>query len=292
MEAYLREVEAAAAARRAAAAPPPVLPPPFALLQVQPGPPGTQPRWYTHFCLGCCPCCVPPCCSPARKEGCWRVAKSASFALSVIQIMVLIASLCFRGFAPLNINSGFGPWSDTLDYMGAKNAYKMYNGDISNYFIRDATGVAGLTPPVQRAFTGPQPWRLFTSIFLHSGIIHIVLNLVLQLRLALHAEVVWGMWRFLPIYFACGINGALWSAVIMPSTLSVGASGALLGVVGAWFVFLLCHYSHGSAGEIVRAPWQPPSAGAPLFCSTLFFTSGTLPPHPTPHRAYAGSRSS
>ena len=213
------------------------------------------------------------------------MAKSASFALSVIQILVLIASLCFRGFAPLNINSGFGPWSDTLDYMGAKNAYKMYNGDIVNFYTRDAAGrIETQTPVGQRTFTGPQPWRLFTSIFLHSGIIHIVLNLVLQLRLALHAEVVWGMWRFLPIYFACGINGALWSAVIMPNTLSVGASGALLGVVGAWFVFLLCHYYHGSESDIVRdrrASPRPPSSGA----STSYKPLSPPPPLPAPLRA-------
>ncbi len=196
--------------------------------------------------------------------------KTASFALSIIQVAVLIASLCIRGFAPLNVNSGLGPWSDTLDWMGAKNAYKMYNGDIANFFIRDASGavksggsafnvmgyeggnIVGGTALKDRTFTGAQPWRLFTSIFLHSGIIHIVLNLVLQLRLALHAEVVWGMWRFLPIYFASGICGALWSAVINPMQLSVGASGALMGVVGAWFMFLLCHYHHGNAGEIVR----------------------------------------
>ena len=220
---------------------------------MQPGPPGTQPRWYTTFCLGCCPCCVPPCFTAARQEGCWRVAKTAAFALSLIQVAVFIASLCIRGFAPLAINSGFGPWGDTLDWMGAKNAYKILNGDIVNYFHRDSTGtIDGPTTLAERAFSGPQPWRLFTNIFLHSGVIHIVLNLVLQLRLALHAEVVWGMWRFLPLYMASGISGALWSAVINPTQLSVGASGALLGVVGAWFVFLLCHYWHGDAAEQVR----------------------------------------
>ncbi len=227
--------------------------------------------------------------------------KTASFAMSLIQVAVLIASLSIRGFAPLSMNSGFGPWSDTLDWMGAKNAYKMYNGDITNYFIRDAMGdIVGGTPPAERAFSGAQPWRLFTSIFLHSGIIHIVLNLVLQLRLALHAEVVWGMWRFLPIYFAAGINGALWSAVINPTQISVGASGALMGVVGAWFVFLLCHYSHGNANDIVRVcvcvcvcvapralwallpcrPWSaaPPLTPPPPHTHTL--ARPTLPPRP------------
>ena len=128
--------------------------------------------------------------------------KTATFALSIIQICVFIAELCFRGLAPVDINPGLGPWHDTMDFMGAKNAYKVLNGDITNFYT-------DLTPDIEqyiktRKYSGPQPWRLFTNIFLHSGFIHIILNLSLQLRLALQAEVEWGMWRFIPIYFACG----------------------------------------------------------------------------------------
>jgi membrane associated rhomboid family serine protease len=131
--------------------------------------------------------------------------QTASFLLSIVQIAVFIAELSIRGVAPLTINGGIGPWSDTMDWMGAKNAYKIYNGEIVNFFADQSDGqVAGQTPVANRVYSGAQPWRLFTSIFLHSGFIHIALNLTLQLRLALHAEVVWGMWRFVPIYFACG----------------------------------------------------------------------------------------
>ena len=243
-------------------------------LQVQPGPPGTQPRWYTHLCLGCCPCCVPPCCSTHRKAGCWRVAKSASFALSLIQIAVLIAALSIRGFAPLAYNQGLGPWGDTLDWMGAKNAYKIFNGDITNYLTAPT--------PLQRTFSGPQPWRLFTSIFLHSGLVHIALNLLLQMRLALHAEVLWGKWRFLPIYFACGINGALWSSVVNPFQISVGASGALLGIMGAWFVFLLCHWGHGDERDQVSAVPLCAAAGGSPASSTPTSHSRTAHTHSPP----------
>lgn len=177
----------------------------FSREQVQPGPPGTRPRWYTVFCLGCCPCFVPPLCSSSRKAALYKVFQTASFILSIIQIAVFIAELSVRGVAPLAINGGIGPWTDTMDWMGAKNAYKIYNGEIVNFFASQSDGqVAGQTPVANRVYSGAQPWRLFTSIFLHSGFIHIALNLTLQLRLALHAEVVWGLWRFVPIYFACG----------------------------------------------------------------------------------------
>lgn len=52
-----------------------------------------------------------------------------------------------------------------------------------------------------------------------------------------------------PLLPPSGICGALWSAVINPNLLSVGASGALLGVVGAWFSFLSCHWGHGTPSD-------------------------------------------
>jgi hypothetical protein len=72
--------------------------------------------------IACCPCCVPPCCSPARKAAWRRVVRSAAFILSALQVALLIVSLCFRGFAPTSLNPMLGPWPDTLDLLQAKNA--------------------------------------------------------------------------------------------------------------------------------------------------------------------------
>ena len=222
-------------------------------LWVQPGPRGTRPKPLTLCCLGCCPCCVPPCCAPRRRAAWRRVACSASFLLSISQLAVLIASLCLRGFAPFAVNPGLGPWLDTLDFMGAKNAVKVVMGD-----------PVGSVPMQGLQFTGAQPWRLVTCIFLHGGLLHIAVNFSMQLRLGLLAEFVWGKWRYLPVYFGSGVASSLWSCIISPGNISVGASGALMGVLGAWATFLVCHWGHGTEQEQVR------ELAALFYCTPLY----------------------
>lgn len=230
---------------------------------VHPGPRGTMPNTCTMCCLGCFPCCVPPCCAPPRRAACRRVAGSFAFLLSVAQLAVLVASLSLRGFAPYEVNPGLGPWSDTLDFMGAKNAVKAVRGD-----------PLGAAPAPGLAFSGPQPWRLLSCIFLHGGVLHLALNLMLQLRLGLLAEFTWGAWRFLPVYFGSGVAASLWACVITPGSISVGASGALMGVLGAWTTFLICHWKHGTAAEQVGGAARARRAAV---CAN--FSKRTLPTH-------------
>ena len=45
------------------------------------------------------------------------------------------------------------------------------------------------------------------------------------------------------IYFGAGVFSSVYSAVILPNTISVGASGALMGIMGAWVVHLLTHWA-------------------------------------------------
>ena len=225
---------------------------------VHPGPPGSMPHAGTMCCLGCCPCCVPPCCAAPRRAAWRRVAGSAACLLSVAQLAVLAASLSLRGFAPYEVNPGLGPWADTLDFMGAKNAVKQVAGD--------PLAPSPPAPGGAAAFSGPQPWRLLSCIFLHGGLLHLALNMLLQLRLGLTAEFVWGTRRFLPVYFGSGVAASLWASVIMPANISVGASGALMGVLGAWTMFLVCHWKHGTeADKVRRAPGTGGGGGAALW---------------------------
>ena len=48
-----------------------------------------------------------------------------------------------------------------------------------------------------------------------------------------HYEVAWGTSKYAFIYMASGVLGNLTSALLMPYTLGVGASGAIMGVLGA-----------------------------------------------------------
>lgn len=100
-----------------------------------------------------------------------------------------------------------------------------------------------------------EPWRLFTSMFLHIGIIHIALNMYMLAAFGPYVEREFGKVRFILLYVTAGLAGslasALWNghnevtqnAVVMGQffqttglklVVAAGASGALMGICGAF----------------------------------------------------------
>ena len=76
-------------------------------------------------------------------------------------------------------------------------------------------------------------WRLITSGFLHSGIIHLGLNMFVLYILGPSLEAALGRLRYLALY-AAGLTAASLGALILsPTALTVGASGAIFGLMGA-----------------------------------------------------------
>jgi membrane associated rhomboid family serine protease len=76
-------------------------------------------------------------------------------------------------------------------------------------------------------------WRLVTAGFLHAGLLHIAFNMYLLYLLGQMLEPSLGSARFAAIYFTAllaGSFGALWAS---PMVLTVGASGAVFGLMGA-----------------------------------------------------------
>lgn len=88
---------------------------------------------------------------------------------------------------------------------------------------------------VPEAVQDGQLWRLVTGMFLHAGAVHLLLNVFALFQLGRFYELMFGSSRFLLIYFATGIAGSVASAWYN-TTWSVGASGAILGILGA-FIF-------------------------------------------------------
>lgn len=182
------------------------------------------------LCISMCPCCVGPYCSPERKDTYKRLSRTACFILSMIQLALVLISLCFEGFAPLAENPMLGPPGIVLDEMGAKDTRKI----VVDY----------------------QLWRLVTPIFLHAGFIHLLTNLVMQLRLAIFLEIKWGLKTFLIIYFLAGVFSSCFSAVCIPQSIGVGASGALMGIMGAWFVDILSEWGDGDRQDNQQRAFQ------------------------------------
>lgn len=80
---------------------------------------------------------------------------------------------------------------------------------------------------------GSQPWRLLTAVFIHVGIIHLLVNMWTLLNVGLLAERLYGRGAFVFVYLSAGLAGNMASVFHNPYVISAGASGALFGVAGA-----------------------------------------------------------
>ncbi|ELR15060.1 peptidase, S54 family protein [Acanthamoeba castellanii str. Neff] len=120
------------------------------------------------------------------------------------------------GFEPISVNPFFGPDAETLIALGAKDVPKI----VEDYEV----------------------WRFFTPIFLHAGLIHLALNLIFQLQCFM-LERQMGFVRVGLVYIVSGFGGNLASSLFLPRLISVGASGALFGLVGMIFVVIFRNWS-------------------------------------------------
>lgn len=79
---------------------------------------------------------------------------------------------------------------------------------------------------------GGEPWRLLTSMFLHQGVLHLLLNMYGLFMLGRWLEPGLGSFRFLLVYFLTGIAGGVASLLVNVYMPSAGASGAVFGLFG------------------------------------------------------------
>jgi len=94
---------------------------------------------------------------------------------------------------------------------------------------------------------GPIPglriWQPFTYIFLHGGLLHLLLNMLWLWMFGRELELVWGKRRFLNFFFLCGVGAGLIEMLVKaipmfwgerPSDVpTIGASGAIFGILMA-----------------------------------------------------------
>jgi rhomboid protease GluP len=97
---------------------------------------------------------------------------------------------------------------------------------------------------------GHQWWRLVTAIFLHAGLLHIAMNLWCVFDLAPTVESMFSASKFVFMYLVTGVAGFALSSWWRPYGLSVGASGAILGLIG---ILIAASFHHGSIGREYRA---------------------------------------
>jgi membrane associated rhomboid family serine protease len=128
----------------------------------------------------------------------WIRKNSACFTLILANIAVFIITLFYPG---LLVELGFSP-----------------------LYLRAAPGRAFLT--------------LFTSMFVHGGFSHLIMNMLIFFLLGFSFEQRIGRAKFLLVYFISGLIGTVCFALLNlgTSTLVVGASGAIFGILGAYAI--------------------------------------------------------
>lgn len=156
---------------------------------------------------------LPP--SPDVKE--WRIDESVFLSSANVR----------RGD-----NSWFGSRLQTMTgKLAAANVFVFLLQVISPSITRWG---AKLSAPILR---GEQLYRLFTPIFLHGGLSHLAINTASLLNIGPQVESIMGKNRFLATYVASGVFGNYVSSLFSPNP-SVGASGAIFGLVAAYYTFL------------------------------------------------------
>jgi membrane associated rhomboid family serine protease len=107
-----------------------------------------------------------------------------------------------------------------------------------------ATGGLGASSVVQNfALFGPsvangEVYRLLTAGFLHAGLFHLLVNMYSLWILGNLLEPAIGRVRFLLIYFVALLAGSFGALIVTPNAVTVGASGAIFGLMSAGVVVL------------------------------------------------------
>ena len=158
--------------------------------------------------------------NPRKKTREIHKGSTVTISLIVINVMVyLISAMISRNIVDID--------SRTLLEMGAK-----YN------------------PLISRG----EVWRLFTAAFLHGGILHIACNMYSLYAVGTQVEKIYGKVKYIIIYILSALGSSILSYLLAPKSLSVGASGAIFGVLGALLVFVIKEkdkLSKGTLGNII-----------------------------------------
>lgn len=147
--------------------------------------------------------------------------------------------------------------------------YELFLGERSNYLFelyalipQELTASLGENPPSQSV---PEIYTLITSQFLHSGLIHIGFNMLFLWVFGNNIEECLGHFKFLFFYLSCGVLAALtqWFVAMESMIPTVGASGAIAGVMGAY----LLKYPHS---KIILFPFVTKKLPAFFFLGFWF----------------------
>ncbi|XP_047326865.1 RHOMBOID-like protein 2 [Impatiens glandulifera] len=120
-------------------------------------------------------------------------------------------------FQPLKENPLFGPSSSALEKLGGLEWSKIVNEH--------------------------QQWKLISCVWLHAGLIHLFANMLSLVFIGIRLEQQFRFLRIGGIYLLSGFDGSILSSLFIQKNISVGASGALFGLLGAMLSELFTNWT-------------------------------------------------
>jgi membrane associated rhomboid family serine protease len=110
-------------------------------------------------------------------------------------------------------------------------------GDLLGLPVTNALRYAGLYSYPAAVGGAFEPWRMFTSIFVHANVLHLLLNMYTLWVFGSALEPMLGRARYLTLFLISGFAGSLGALLIAsPIVPVVGASGAIFGLFGAFLI--------------------------------------------------------
>ena len=115
----------------------------------------------------------------------------------------------------------------------------LLSGDLIDMDLETLVEMGALFGPM--VVLEEQWWRLFTAMFLHGGMTHLLMNMFSLYIVGRAAQMYFDTKSYVSIYLFSGLIGALVSLYVHPVSVGVGASGAIFGIFGALAGFFLAH---------------------------------------------------
>ena len=109
------------------------------------------------------------------------------------------------------------------------------NDPQGTFYYKGALFVSNAFLPEQGLAYG-EWWRILTATFLHASLLHLGMNMLVLYMLGMAVEQALGTGRFLMVYVASGIAGSAGAILFSPNAPTVGASGAIYGIMGSLLV--------------------------------------------------------
>ncbi|MFK5976272.1 MAG: rhomboid family intramembrane serine protease [Sulfurovum sp.] len=118
----------------------------------------------------------------------------------------------------------------------------LFSMDLMDMDSRVLFDMGALYAPV--VITQNEWWRLFTAMFLHGGMMHIVMNMFSLYIIGKGVEIYFTKVSYLVIYISSGFVGGLVSLYMHDNSIGIGASGAIFGVFGALAGFFIANRAY------------------------------------------------